>query len=80
MSEKTKRGNTMLFDQPDIKVCIREMEDGDDIVLTVREMYDKYAGGTVYMKLCAYDKYQQKRSIWRPCKVGAFIEMDLPPF
>ena len=78
--EEKKRGNTLLFDQPDIQLCVREKEDGDDIILTAKELYERFYDKTVYMKLCAYDHYDMKRSIWRPCKVGVFIDMDLPEF
>ena len=37
--EEKKRGNTLLFDQPDIQLCVREKEDGDDIILTAKELY-----------------------------------------
>ena len=80
MEEQKKRSNTLLFNQPDVQVCVRENEDGEDLIMTAREMYERFSDKTVYMKLCAYDQYKKKRSIWRPCKVGVYIEMDLPDF
>lgn len=80
MAGQKKRENTLLFEQPDVQLCVRETEDGEDIVLTANELYNRFYNKTVYMKLCAYDKYDKKRSIWRPCKVGVFIKMDLPIF
>ena len=75
MDEETK---TMLLNDPTVEVKIRETEDGEELVMTAKDMYEKYADKVVFMKLCAYDNYGKKRSIWRPCKLGIYVEMKMP--
>lgn len=75
MDEETK---TMLFEDSSVEVKLRETENGEEIVMTAKEMFDKYADKEIFLKLCAYDNYGQKRSIWRPCKLGIYIEMKMP--
>ena len=75
MTEETR---TTLLTDSTIEVKFRETVDGEELVMSAKEMYEKYADKEVYMKLCAYDNYGQKRSIWRPCKIGVYIEMKMP--
>ncbi len=75
MDEDTK---TMHINDSSVEVKIRETVDGEELVMTAKEMYEKYADKEIYMKLCAYDNYGQKRSIWRPCKLGIYVEMKMP--
>ena len=75
MDEETK---TMLFEDSSVEVKLRETENGEEIVMTAKEMFEKYADKEIFLKLCAYDNYGQKRSIWRPCKLGIYIEMKMP--
>jgi len=68
----------MAFDKPDIEVMFRESANGEDLTMRVDEFYAQYNNKTVWMKLGATDNYGKKRYIWRPCRIGVYVEMQMP--
>lgn len=68
----------MAFDKPDIEVLFRESENGEDMHMRTDEFYAQYNDKPVWMKLGAMDNYGKKRYIWRPCRIGVYVEMDIP--
>ena len=64
----------------DAEVVYRETEDGEEKRALTSDLFkmQQATGKTIWLKLCAYDKYGYKVHAWRPCRLGLFGYVDVP--
>jgi hypothetical protein len=74
MAERKK----MLIGNSSEEMLLRETETGEDKVLRIDELYEQYKDKTIWLRLGATDQYGFEHHIWRPCKLGVFIDMEMP--
>lgn len=64
----------------DAEVVWRETEDGEDRRALVSDLFrmQQTTSQSIWLKLCAYDKYGYKVHAWRPCRLGLCGYVDVP--
>ena len=68
----------MLIENNSEEMLFRESENGADKVLRIDELYEQYKEKTIWLRLGATDQYGFEHYTWRPCKLGVFIDMEMP--
>lgn len=68
----------MAFGTPNIELNIRETKDGEEIRMNILDIVSKYMEKEIWLRVCAYDQDKHKLTIWRPAKIGVFIDLEVP--